>query len=169
MQAVHEFGHILGAFATGGRVTAVVLHPLSISRTDVQPNPHPLLVVWAGPILGVLIPLILWLAAVLIRLREAFVLRFFAGFCLIANGAYLALGSFNHVGDCGILLQNDAAMWHLWLFGLICIPSGLYLWNGQGTNFGLGAAKGRVDQRTALIAFAMLLTLLTVACLVGGR
>ncbi len=49
MQAVHELGHVLGAVATGGRVTEVVLHPCTISRTDVHPNPHPLLVVWPGP------------------------------------------------------------------------------------------------------------------------
>ena len=50
MQAVHELGHVLGAILTGGRVTTVVLHPLTISRTDVFPNPHPLIEVWAGAI-----------------------------------------------------------------------------------------------------------------------
>ena len=34
MQAVHEAGHVLGACMTGGRVSQVVLHPLTISRTD---------------------------------------------------------------------------------------------------------------------------------------
>jgi len=33
MQAVHEFGHVLGAWLTGGRVERVVLSPLTISRT----------------------------------------------------------------------------------------------------------------------------------------
>lgn len=45
MQAVHELGHFLGAVVSGGRVNQVVLHPLMISRTDVQPNPSPALVV----------------------------------------------------------------------------------------------------------------------------
>jgi hypothetical protein len=29
----------------------------TISRTDLSFNPHPLLVVWAGPVLGVLLPM----------------------------------------------------------------------------------------------------------------
>src|SRR6266852_2985807 len=90
MQAVHEFGHVLGARLTGGRVAQVVLHPLTISRTDLSHNPRPLLVVWAGPAFGVLLPLALWGVAAGLRLPGAFVLRFFAGFCLLANGAYIA-------------------------------------------------------------------------------
>src|SRR5260221_4916233 len=33
MQAVHELGHVIGAWLTGGQVSQVVLHPLTISRT----------------------------------------------------------------------------------------------------------------------------------------
>src|SRR5438105_1787209 len=101
MQAVHESGHVFGAWLTGGRVARVVLHPLTISRTDVADNPHPLVVVWAGPIFGVVVPLLLWGAAAASRLPGAFLLRFFAGFCLLANGLYIGVGSFDRVGDCG--------------------------------------------------------------------
>ena len=58
MQAVHELGHVLAASATGGTVQRVVLHPLTISRTDVSPNPSPLAVAWAGPLVGVILPLL---------------------------------------------------------------------------------------------------------------
>src|SRR5207249_4106234 len=34
MMAVHEFGHVLGLWCIGGTVARVVLHPLTISRTD---------------------------------------------------------------------------------------------------------------------------------------
>src|SRR5207248_1331353 len=61
MQAVHECGHVLGACLTGGRVERVVLWPLTISRTDLASNPRPLIVVWAGPLFGVAVPLLLWL------------------------------------------------------------------------------------------------------------
>ena len=57
MQAVHETGHALAGWLTGGRVARVVLWPLSISRTDLAENPHPLAVVWAGPMFGVVTPL----------------------------------------------------------------------------------------------------------------
>src|SRR4051812_10528780 len=80
MQAPHELGHACGAWLTGGRVAKVVLYPLAFSRTDLGENPHPLPVAWAGPVIGALIPLILWLIASAVRLPGAFVLRFFAGF-----------------------------------------------------------------------------------------
>src|SRR5262245_57164104 len=86
MQAVHESGHVLGAWWTGGRVAQVVLQPLTISRTDLADNPCPLVVVWAGPVVGVVVPLLLWGLAAAAGLPGAFVLRFFAGFCLLANG-----------------------------------------------------------------------------------
>lgn len=106
MQAVHELGHITAALLTGGRVAKVVLHPLTISRTDLADNPHPLAVVWAGPAVGVLLPLALWLAATGMGMPGAFVLRFFAGFCLLANGLYIGVGSFGRVGDCGEMLRR---------------------------------------------------------------
>src|SRR5690242_561976 len=100
MQAVHEVGHMLGAWLTGGHVTRVVLWPFGFSRTDVGNNLHPLVVAWAGPIAGVLMPLSLWIVAAAVRMPGAFLLRFFAGFCLVVNGLYIGLGSFGRVGDC---------------------------------------------------------------------
>jgi hypothetical protein len=162
MQAVHELGHVLGAWLTGGQVRQVVLHPLSISRTDLEANPHPLAVVWAGPILGVAIPGLLWGAAAGLRLRGRFVLRFFAGFCGLANGLYLGLGSFAGVGDCGDLLRHGAPLWQLWLFGAAAAPAGLWLWHGQGGQFGLGPAARPIDRGAALatVAVSVLLVLL---------
>src|SRR5215472_11635577 len=60
MQAVHELGHVLHAWASGGTVTKVLLVPLEISRTDVSPNPHPQFVAWGGPIWGALLPACVW-------------------------------------------------------------------------------------------------------------
>jgi len=56
--SVHEMGHVWGAIASGGTVSKVVVHPLSISRTDESRNPVPLVTVWAGPIVGTVLPLI---------------------------------------------------------------------------------------------------------------
>src|SRR5262245_19103785 len=105
MQAVHESGHILAAYATGGAVTGVDLHPLHISQTQVRPNPSPRLVIWAGPFLGSLFPLLAWGVTRLARLSGQKGLQFFAGFCLIANGVYLGTGLFDPVGDAFDLIQ----------------------------------------------------------------
>lgn len=155
MQAVHEAGHVLGALLTGGHVEKVVLHPLTISRTDLDLNPQPLLVVWAGPILGSLIPLTAWMIVARLKLPVSFLFRFFAGFCLIANGAYIGVGSFSRIGDCGEMLAQGSPLGTLWLFGLVTTPLGLWLWNGQGAYFGLGNNPRDVSPRLAYHALAM--------------
>jgi Peptidase M50B-like len=144
MQGVHELGHVVAAWLTGGQVTRVVLHPLTISRTDVDPNPNPPIVVWSGPIVGVVVPLLAWAIAAAAKLRASF-LRFFAAFCLIANGAYIGLGSFERVGDCGIMLRYGSPIWLLWLFGIATVPAGLWLIDGTRDYFGVGKNKSRVN------------------------
>jgi len=133
MMAVHELGHVAGALLTGGAVECVVLHPAMISRTDVRPNPMPAVVVWLGPLVGTIVPA---LAAVGIPKRFAVaknIGRFFAGFCLIANGAYIGGGASSRVGDCGEMLRTGSPLWLLWLFGFITIPLGLALWHRLGS------------------------------------
>jgi hypothetical protein len=169
MQAVHESGHVLGAWLTGGRVARVVLHPFTISRTDLAENPDPLLVVWAGPIIGVAVPLVLWALAAAVRLPATFVLRFFAGFCLLANGLYIGVGSFDRVGDCGEMLRHGSELWQLWLFGALTAPVGLWLWHRQGPYFGLGPAKGRVSPAAAYGSLVVCVGLLILGFLVDGE
>lgn len=169
MQAVHELGHVLGGWLTGGRVARVVLHPLTLSRTDLTENPRPLLVVWAGPAFGVLFPVAAWLAWAKLRAPGAYVLRFFAGFCLIANGAYIGIGSFDGIGDCGAMLRHGSSPWHLWLFGLACVPLGFWLWHRQGPHFGLGGAREPVDARVAFSTLSVCLALLALGFFTGGE
>jgi hypothetical protein len=162
MQIVHELGHVLGAWATGGTVTHVELKPWTISRTDVSPNPRPLVVAWAGPLFGVLLPVGLWLAARAARRTWDYLLRYFAGFCLVANGAYIGCGAFVPAGDAADMLREWPARWPLALFGLVAIPGGLALWNGLGERFGLGAAQGKVDRRHAVGLCAVLAAILAI-------
>lgn len=138
MMAFHELGHVLGAWLTGGRVERVVLHPLAFSRTDVSPNPHPRTVLWMGPLLGSLLPLALWIVAGMAHIRLGFLLRAFAGFCLIANGAYLASAVVMPVGDVQQLVRLGAPPWLLAIAGAPAMGFGLALWNGLGPRFGLG-------------------------------
>lgn len=168
MQAVHELGHVLGAALSGGTIGRVVLHPLSISRTDLAANPHPLVVAWAGPLAGVLLPLLLWGTAARFRLSGAFLLRFFAGFCLIGNGVYLGAGSFARIGDAGELLRHGSSVWLLWVFGLLAVSAGLGLWHGQGRHFGLGPAAEPISPGIACAALTAFVVLVVVGLLVGG-
>ena len=145
MMALHELGHVAGALVTDGHVKRVVLHPLKISQTDVNPNPHPGIVVWLGPLIGCLLPLVAALLATRVRrISEragscsshagsiARIARFFAGFCLIANGAYLVFGTAGEIGDCGELLRTGTPVWILYVFGGMTIPAGLYCWHRLG-------------------------------------
>ena len=161
MQAVHELGHVAATVATGGTVTRVVLHPLTISRTDGVGSLHPLLVVWAGPVVGVVVPLALLAVFKVAKLRWDYLVQFFAGTCLIANGVYVGVGSFQGIGDAGDLIRLGSPLGFLWLFGLVTVPLGLYLWNGLGPSFGLAQAAGKVDRRAA--CFSGVLLLLVVA------
>lgn len=158
MQAVHEFGHILGAWTTGGRVTKVVLHPLAISRTDVEPNPSPMIEVWSGPIGGVLIPLACWLIARFARNALTPWLRFFAGFCLIANGCYLGYGVIEAIGDAEELVRLGMPSWTLGTFGVICVAGGLRMWHGLGAQFSIGPNAKPITDKAVTASTVVLLT-----------
>jgi len=167
MQAVHEAGHVGAAVASGGRIANVKLHPLALSHTLLLENPRPLYVAWAGPIVGVIAPLLAWLIAEGLKFRGHYVLRFFAGFCLVANGAYLAGGSFYVAGDAGDLLRYGTPMAILWLFGLATIPAGLWLWNGLGPQFGLGENSSDVDRATTYVVTLLLLAIVVLELAFG--
>jgi len=167
MMAVHELGHVLAAYATGATVTKVVLHPLAISRTDVSPNPHPLAVVWAGPMVGVLLPLLLWLSFLFLKTQVTYLLRFFSGFCFIANGVYIGIGSFNGIGDAGEMIQLGSPQWSLLLFGTIMVPLGLSIWHRLGPQFGFGPSQGHVDPWATYASLTILILAVTTMLILG--
>jgi hypothetical protein len=169
MQAVHESGHVLATWLTGGRVNHVVLYPLTISRTDLADNPRSLLVVWAGPLVGCLLPLFAWIMVALFRQPWVYLPRFFAGFCLIANGAYIAGGAFDRIGDTGEMLRHGSPLWCLLAFGAVTVPAGLWLWHWQGPYFGLGPARGKVNPIAAYSCFAVLFALIALGLIVDGE
>lgn len=168
MQAVHEAGHVLAALSTGGRIERVVLHPLVISRTDLAENPRPLVTVWAGPIVGIALPLLAWFAGRAMRWSGAFLLRFFAGFCLVANGLYIGVGSFWSIGDAGEMLRHGSPAWTLWLFGAAAASIGVWLWHGQGAHFGLGPDPRPVSRSAAWGTLAACAALILLGLAVGG-
>lgn len=167
MMVSHECGHILFGWLTGARLVYVDLPPWGISRTDFAANPHPLLVAWGGAIGGCLLPLALLFLARVKTPRHAYLATWFAGFCLIANGAYLSGGSFFDSGadDAGVIFQNGGTQWQLLLFGIPAIALGLYLWNGLGPHFGFGRG-GKVDRKAAIGTTVALLAVVCVEILI---
>ena len=134
MEVVHESGHVLAAWCRGATVERLVLWP--ISRTDISDIQHPLFVHGAGAVFGTMFPLLLWGIVRLSRRDAVHYFRFFAGFCLIANGAYIG-GDFSMSGptDAGLLIEHGASRWILVLFGILCVSGGLFLWHGQSRYF----------------------------------
>jgi hypothetical protein len=168
MQLLHEAGHVLHAWLSGGRVERLVFPLVGFSRTDLSVksvNPPPQFVAWGGAIWGCILPLAGWGIARVLRQPFAFILRFLAGFCLIANGAYLAAGSFADAGDAADLMRHGAPRAALIAFGVVTAPLGLYLWHGLGPRFGLGASPAAIDPRVVtglVVALAAVFALMLV-------
>ncbi|MDB4731902.1 M50 family metallopeptidase [bacterium] len=163
MQAVHEFGHISAALMTGGTILLIDLHPLHISHTLISPNPQPVIVIWAGPIVGVLLPLVLYLVCCKFFQNMVHLLRFFAGFCLIANGAYLGSIAIEAVGDARDFLVENVPIYFPLTFAIITVPSGFLLWNNQGAIFGIGKNGRTISLQESGIAVSMLITWIGIA------
>jgi hypothetical protein len=169
MMAVHELGHAVNGWLTGGKVSRVVLNPLEFSRTDFAENPHPLFTAWGGAMWGIVLPVLLWMLFHQFFMRYAFLAKFFAGFCLIANGAYLAAGSLLTSGgdDAGVIMQHGGARWQMLLYGLPTVAVGLWFLNGLGPQFGLGKSQGIID-RTAAWGMTGLLILIILMEVLGS-
>lgn len=129
MMGLHELGHVFGAALGGGTVREVVWHPLRFSRTDVQPDPHPLLTVWAGPLVGVALPLLADGIAAWRRWRSAHHVALFSGFCLLANGAYIGLGVVDRLGDTEVMHRHGTSAIAMLAFGVPAFALGLWRWH----------------------------------------
>lgn len=165
MMVVHESGHVLAAWSTGATVERVVLHPLAISRTDLGENPHPLVVSWAGAVVGCLLPVLIWLCVWSLGLALAPFVRFFAGFCLVANGVYLGMGAWTGDGDAGDLIREGAAVWQLVGFGMVATVGGLWCWHRQGLTFGLRSNPPSISLRSVILAAsALVVTVILEVC-----
>jgi hypothetical protein len=132
MMAVHELGHVLHAWISGGVVRAVHVPLAGFSITEFDCNPHPHFVAWGGPIWGTLLPLAVWGVFRALRLQFLRAAQFFAGFCLIANGLYLGVGWTTRAGDAGDLVRHGTPVCGLVAFGMIATGAGLGLWHGLG-------------------------------------
>lgn len=89
MTFLHESGHIVSGWLCGGTLQSADMLPWHLPYSIFDPDPRPLITLWGGPVLGVLVPVIIALV-----LRRDWV-WFITYFCVLANGVYLATAWFS--------------------------------------------------------------------------
>lgn len=136
---IHELGHVLGAWATGGRLVLVNVRPFVFSTTLVEPNPMPGVVLWSGFLLGWLVALFaipLWRVHVH---PVGPIAKAWSAYCWLSMGSYLALAMGERFSDTGLLLKLG---WSPLL--LCCVGGGVAV-------AGYVVGKQAVEQLTAQI------------------
>ena len=129
MLALHEFGHVLGAMVSRGRVVDVIIPLFGLSQTIVSPNPAERFVAWSGAHIGCAIPLLACGLSLVVSRRVPEALKFFTGFSLIANGAYFGLGWLFKGNDSADLVRLGTSPIALVAFGIAMTALGLAIWH----------------------------------------
>ncbi|TWU42492.1 M50 family metallopeptidase [Novipirellula artificiosorum] len=120
MTLSHEVGHVIGGWASGAAITDLELRPWHLPHSLFQPDPHPIVTLWSGPILGCVVPCI----AAAISRRDAWWLV--AWFCVLANATYMLVGWFS--GDAELdttkMIQAGTPPWLLLAIWTTVLPVG---------------------------------------------
>jgi len=117
---LHELGHALGCWLSGGRVTAIVIQsPMPAGFVDGH-APNPFLTVWGGVAFGslsTLAPLAMahWLRNNTVALYLALMT---AAFCLGHNALYLVVGGIVPYADAENMIKLGAPQWLLVVLGI---------------------------------------------------
>ena len=120
MLMTHEIGHILGGWLSGATLKDYDLLPWRLPYSIHDPDPHPLVTLWSGPLFGIFTPLLI---ACLIRRPTVWLVAYF---CMIANGVYLAAAwiSGDRFLDTTMMLEKGTHPLWLALFCVATIPIG---------------------------------------------
>ncbi len=120
MLVTHELGHLFGGWVTGATLIRCDLAPWRLPYSIHQPDPHPLITVWMGPIVGALVP------PIVAGLTRNFWAWLVADFCILANGSYLAVAWFldDRLLDTARLIDAGASPITIALFCLVTISFG---------------------------------------------
>ncbi|MEJ5258649.1 MAG: M50 family metallopeptidase [Anaerohalosphaeraceae bacterium] len=152
---LHEIGHALGAWSTGGTVHGVVIHPFSWSYAIIV-SPRNDITTWAGSVLGSLFGILITLSVFKWRSGRLLIPLLVGPVACLCNGSYLVLGSVFHLaGDGSILAARYAPAGAVAAVGLLMLCAGMLLAVLIIPELGFGAADGIVH-RTAVLAIGIL-------------
>ena len=104
------------------------LRSASLRSTLFPDSKYPLIDAWAGAIIGVIVPLLIFLILKKLN-RQNYFISIFTGFCFLANGVYLGFAWVDKVGDTGEILRHGGNVISMILFGLITTSTGLFIWH----------------------------------------
>ena len=94
---------------------------------------------------------------------------FLAGFCLIANGAYIGVGVWDAVGDCREMLQTGTPQWVMIAFGIVAVLCGLAVWHRLGSLGEFAKDPSRVRYSWVLSTCVILSVYIVAAGVLSGR
>jgi hypothetical protein len=163
MTLLHEIGHIFVGCAAGGDLRDFELRPWHLPHSLFASNPAPLLTLWAGPLLGCLVPLI---AACLLR-RSA--IWFVAWFCVAANGSYLLLGYYtgDNELDSNKIIRLGTPVWILLAVGSAMTFAG-YVGFRNEFRSRLGGSGSPIARRTLAISAVGMMVCIALLGLLGA-
>lgn len=120
MTFTHEMGHVIGGVCCGGSLKSVDMLPWHLPYSIFDPDPFPLVTLWAGLMIGVLVPVAM---AMVIKRDWSW---FIANFCVLANGAYIATAWFSgdRYLDTPKLLEHGASPISIAVYCLVTIGFG---------------------------------------------
>ncbi len=125
--ALHELGHALAAWMTGGAVQTMILHPFSTSFTEIASDPHPRITHIAGVVFGPAVALLgVWVAWP-VRSAYCMPIHLTGVTALASSGIYLLIGTVMGVGDADDLLRMGVPAFPLILGGSLLLAGSLML------------------------------------------
>jgi len=152
---LHEIGHALGAWSTGGIVRGLVIHPFSWSYA-LAVSPRDDVTIWAGSILGCLFGILITFSVFKWRSGRLLIPLLVGPVTCLCNGSYLVLGSVFHLpGDGSVLAARYAPAGVVAAVGLLMLCAGMLLAFLIIPELGFGAADG-IAHRTAVLAMGIL-------------
>ncbi len=162
MTVSHELGHVIGGTASGAVLSALEIRPWQLPYTLFASDPNPQVTLWAGPIIGGAVPLLLAVCT------GKSMIWFIAWFCVLANAVYLLVGYFS--GDAQLdstkILAAGTPTIVLLLFVTMTGPVSYVAFRQQCIRV-MSNPQSAMSQRTWRLSAASLLVLVVVQATIG--